>query len=168
MRTERLVLRPFTAADEAFLQDLHAHDAVMRFIGDGRTHPPAAALGTIARWAALADGVHGVWAVEEAGVLRGAVLLKPLPASGTGDPSGETEIGWRLHPSAQGRGIGSEAAARVLEHAWATGLDRVLAVTHPLNLPSQRLAQRIGMRRLGRTRAYYDVETELFAIDRPA
>lgn len=55
----------------------------------------------------------------------------------------------------------------MLEHAWAAGPTRVLAVTHPDNLPSQRLAARIGMRALGRTQDYYDSDCELFAIDEP-
>ncbi|RIJ58216.1 N-acetyltransferase, partial [Clavibacter phaseoli] len=80
---------------------------------------------------------------------------------------GETEIGWHLHPDAWGRGVATEAARRVLAHAAEGGLARVLAVTNPANAPSQAVCRRIGMRPLGRTRAYYDADCELFRVDLP-
>jgi RimJ/RimL family protein N-acetyltransferase len=97
----------------------------------------------------------------------GTILLKSIPASGTGDPlqpSGDTEIGWHFHPAAWGRGYASEAASAVLAHAFARGLDRVVAVTHPDNAASQAVCRRIGMTPRGRTDAYYGVTCELFDV----
>ena len=176
LRTERLLLRPFRASDEAFVLDLHARPDVMRFIGDGRPKTTRVqARQAIERFNSFGDAPLGTWAIQglDAGSdgaqrMHGAILLKPIPSSGTGEPSGEIEIGWRLHPDSWGCGIGSEAARRVLDHAWAGGLTRLVAVTHPLNLPSQRLAERIGMRAQGETDAFYDVTCSLFAITRPA
>jgi RimJ/RimL family protein N-acetyltransferase len=170
LRTGRLLLRPFRDDDEAFVRDLHARPEVMRYIGDGRPKPTLdEARQAIARFNGFGDDPLGTWAIEDAdGRMHGAVLLKGIPSSATGEPSGEIEIGWRLHPDSWGRGIGSEAARRVLDHAWAGGLTRVIAVTHPLNLPSQRLAGRIGMRGLGETDAFYGVTCSLFAVTRPA
>lgn len=170
LRTERLLLRPFRASDEAFVLDLHARPDVMRFIGDGRPKTTRVqARQAIERFNSFGDAPLGAWAIEGADErMHGAVLLKDIPSSSTGEPSGEIEIGWRLHPDSWGRGIGSEAARRVLDHAWAGGLTRLVAVTHPLNLPSQRLAERIGMRAQGETDAFYDVTCSLFAITRPA
>lgn len=170
LRTERLLLRPFRASDEAFVLDLHARPDVMRFIGDGRPKTTRVqARQAIERFNSFGDAPLGTWAIEGADErMHGAILLKPIPSSGTGEPSGEIEIGWRLHPDSWGRGIGSEAARRVLDHAWAGGLTRLVAVTHPLNVPSQRLAERIGMRAQGETDAFYDVTCSLFAITRPA
>jgi len=170
LRTERLLLRPFRASDEAFVLDLHARPDVMRFIGDGRPKTKLVqAREAIERFNSFGDAPLGTWAIKGAdGRMHGAVLLKSLPSSGTGEASGEIEIGWRLHPGSWGRGIGSEAARRVLDHAWAGGLTRLVAVTHPLNLPSQRLAERIGMRAQGETDAFYGVTCSLFAITRPA
>lgn len=170
LRTERLLLRPFRASDEAFVLDLHARPDVMRFIGDGRPKTTRVqAREAIERFNSFGDAPLGTWAIEGADErMHGAILLKPIPSSGTGEPSGEIEIGWRLHPDSWGRGIGSEAARRVLDHAWAGGLTRLVAVTHPLNLPSQRLAERIGMRAQGTTDAFYGQTCSLFAITRPA
>jgi len=170
LRTARLLLRPFRASDEAFVLDLHAHPDVMRFIGDGRPKTTLdEARQAIERFNGFGDEPLGAWAIEGADErMHGAVLLKPIPSSGTGEPSGEIEIGWRLHPDSWGRGIGSEAARRVLDHAWAGGLERVIAVTHPLNRPSQRLAERIGMSARGTTDAFYGQTCSLFAITHPA
>ena len=130
LRTERLLLRPFRASDEAFVLDLHARPEVMRFIGDGRPKTTGVqARQAIERFNSFGDAPLGAWAIEGADErMHGAVLLKDIPSSSTGEPSGEIEIGWRLHPDSWGRGIGSEAARRVLDHAWAGGLTRLVAV----------------------------------------
>jgi RimJ/RimL family protein N-acetyltransferase len=181
LATDRLLLRRFTEADAPFLLDLHSRPEVRRWIGSGQVQPdPAQAAARAARYAALDHPVRGIWAIadRDGGALLGTLLLKDLPTSSApvpdDDPTprdvpagGETEIGWHLHPDAWGRGIATEAARRVLAHAAAGGLARVLAVTNPANAPSQAVCRRIGMRPLGRTRAYYDAECELFRVDPP-
>jgi RimJ/RimL family protein N-acetyltransferase len=177
--TDRLLLRPSRDDDAGFLLDLHARPEVQRWIGTGEVQAdPAQASARAARYAAYAHPVRGIWAITErdGGALLGTLLLKGLPASTApvpdddpaprdAPPEGETEIGWHLHPDAWGRGVATEAARRVLAHAADGGLTRVLAVTNPANAPSQAVARGIGMRGLGRTRAYYDAECELFRID---
>jgi len=179
--TDRLLLRAYTEADAPFLLDLHSRPDVQRWLGSGQVQTdPAQAAARAARYAALDHPVRGIWAIadRDGGALLGTLLLKDLPASpdpvAADDPAprdvpeeGETEIGWHLHPDAWGRGIATEAARRVLAHAADGGLARVLAVTDPANAASQAVARRIGMRDLGRTRAYYGTECELFRIDLP-
>ncbi|HWD61647.1 MAG TPA: GNAT family N-acetyltransferase [Humibacter sp.] len=172
LTTERLTLRPFTLDDVDFLFDIYSRWEAQRFIGreprvmTDRTE----AIARAERLAALDHPVHGIWAITDTatGAPHGALLLKELPASGPDplQPSGDVEIGWHLHPDAWGRGYASEAAARVLEHAFDNGLSRVLAVTHPQNVASQRVALRIGMSDLGITDEYYNVTCALFGIDR--
>ncbi|MDM4761420.1 GNAT family N-acetyltransferase [Galbitalea sp. SE-J8] len=172
LTTDRLTLRPFTPDDADFVLDTYSRWEVQRYIG--RVPRVLAdreeALGLITRWRAIGEHpVHGVWlAVDTAsGERLGTLLLKDIPASGTDRaPSGDTEIGWHLHPDAWGRGIATEGARAVLARAFAGGLDRVVAVTHPDNLASQRVAERIGLRSLGLSSAYYDTECALFAADR--
>ena len=77
-------------------------------------------------------------------------------------PSGDTEIGWHFHPDHWGHGYAAEAAGALLDAALVE-LPRVVAVTYPENAASQRVCERIGMRRLGPTDAYYNVRMELFA-----
>ena len=96
----------------------------------------------------------------------GTLLLKSIPASGDGqppEPSGDTEIGWHFHPDSWGHGFATEAASVVLRYAFESGLKRVVAVTNPGNLASRRVCERIGMRYLGQTDAYYSTTCELYA-----
>nr|WP_115921580.1 GNAT family N-acetyltransferase [Calidifontibacter indicus] len=52
----------------------------------------------------------------------------------------------------------------MLEHASA--LPRIVAVTHPQNLPSQRVTARLGMRNEGLTDRYYNLAMRLFVVER--
>lgn len=170
LQTERLTLRPFSPDDADFVLDMYSRWEVQRYIGKTPTVmvDRAEALAKIERWMAIDHPVHGIWQAQdtETSERLGTLLLKALPDSGTdGAISRNTEIGWHLHPDAWGRGIATEAATTVLKHAFAGGLPHVLAVTYPENLPSQRVALRIGMRSLGVTSDFYDTECALFRID---
>jgi len=87
------------------------------------------------------------------------VLLKPLP-----DGAGEIEIGWHLHPDSWGRGFATEAAAAVLNRAFAEGLLEVWAVTYFDNHRSIRVCHKIGMRLLGVTHRWYHEPSLMFWI----
>ena len=52
----------------------------------------------------------------------------------------------------------------MLEHASA--LSRIVAVTYPQNLPSQRVTARLGMRDEGLTDRYYNLTMRLFVVER--
>jgi RimJ/RimL family protein N-acetyltransferase len=169
LESARLWLRPWRAdeADAAFA--IYAQWDVARFLGatPKAWTEPAEADAAIARWGAVPGPVHGIWAIVPQGetVPVGTMLLKLLPFS-SGATSADTEIGWHLRPDVWGRGYATEAAHRILEHAWAYGLAEVFAVTYPDNGPSQRVCERIGMTRLGPTERYYGVTCELFRIGR--
>ncbi|PJI94663.1 GNAT family N-acetyltransferase [Luteimicrobium subarcticum] len=171
--TPRLVLRPWDPSDPAdvdFLFDTYSRWDVQRYIGRvPRVMEDRAEAVTLARrWSDTAyQQPLGIRAVTRAsdGQRLGSVLLKPIPASGTADPpqpSGDVEIGWHLHPDAWGHGYATEAASAVLAAGFASGLDRVVAVTHPDNVASQAVCRRLGMRSLGLSDAYYDVTCALF------
>ncbi len=58
------------------------------------------------------------------------------------------DIGWRMRRSAWGHGYATEAARAVLDDAFTrVGLKQVLSYTAPDNLRSQRVMERLGMRR---------------------
>ncbi len=170
LTTPRLTLRPWQPDDADAVLDIYSRWDVMRYVGTTprvlEHRDEVLARVAAAPWAEVDDGTHGVWvrvvprADDGAGLPDGApvgtILLKSIPASGTGEPlqpSGDTEIGWHFHPAAWGRGYASEAASAVLAHAFARGLDRVVAVTHPDNAASQAVCRRIGMTPRGRTDA---------------
>ncbi|MDL9980247.1 GNAT family N-acetyltransferase [Microbacterium sp. ASV49] len=174
LETPRLLLRRFALDDVDFVLDMYSRWEVQRYIG--RVPRVMAsrdeAVERVERYAAFAEpDPDGIWLIADrtTGERFGTALLKGLPASGPSEPlepSGETEIGWHLHPDAWGRGIASEAASRVLEYAFGAGLDHVLAVTNPDNTASQAVARRIGMRDQGLTDAYYNATCALFRVDR--
>lgn len=90
----------------------------------------------------------GLWAIELPGELPlvgfvGLVRVRPgMPFA----PA--VEIGWRLTPTAWGRGIAFEAAQAALDHGFgAAGLAEIVAYTAAGNLRSRRLMERLGMRR---------------------
>ncbi|WAL39491.1 GNAT family N-acetyltransferase [Brevibacterium sp. BRM-1] len=186
LATERLVLRRLSPEDAAFVLEVHRSPQLTRFI-------PGAVMDSVAEaraWIGLrlaeeraraqeqapeAYRLRGVWlACLPDGPAVSLVILKAIPASeppaGTssnaaGQPD-DTEIGWRQPASSNGHGYASEAAARVLTAALNSGLERVIAVTHPDNAASQRVCERIGMHRVGRSAAYYDQSLELFEARR--
>jgi len=90
----------------------------------------------------------GYWSIFEAGAPErfiGWVLL--IPDHGAGP---EVEIGWRLVRDAWGRGIASEAARTVMRHAFETvRLPRIVADIAAENAASRRVAEKLGMRRVG-------------------
>lgn len=119
---------------------------------------------SIIRRRAIDDPVHGIWAItsRDSGELFGNILLKPIPLSSGVEGEAPVEIGWHLHPDAQGAGYATESASAVMTDAANNGLRSVIAVTDPLNTASQRVCERLGMRPLGITEAYYDEHNLLF------
>ena len=57
---------------------------------------------------------------------------------------------WMLHPSYQGKGYAYEAAHAFFDYLFSEqGARRIYAYTEDYNLPSQRLCEKLGMRREG-------------------
>ena len=174
LTSQRLRLRPWTPADADFVFDMYARWEVQRYLGRSPRvlSDRAAAEAAIARWNEVRDPVCAIWAVEriDDGQLLGTVLLNSIPASSQEEPlppSGDVEVGWHFHPAAWGCGYATEAARRVLDHAFESGLTEVVAVTYPENVASQAVALRIGMTERGRTDRYYNTELVLFSAANP-
>lgn len=150
IETSRLILRPFAQGDLAAFSAINADPDVMRFF-------PAPYNGE--RTARLLDSFtdkrhrfgYAFSAVERKsdGVLLGMAGLSRLADGAPFAPC--TEIGWRLTPSVWGMGYASEAALAWLDHGFtALGIDEIYSYTPRLNLPSEKVMQRIGMRRAER------------------
>jgi len=84
---------------------------------------------------------HGLWVVERDGELIGRVgLIRPEGWPGL-------EVGWLLGREAWGQGYATEAARAAVDYAWRElGADELISLIAPENLPSQRVAERLGMR----------------------
>lgn len=147
LQTERLTLRPIALEDFPRWAEMMADPEASRFLG-GVT-PPAAA------WRGFMT-MAGAWSLT--GVSMFSVIERDtglwLGRIGPWKPEGwpGTEVGWGLHPDAQGKGYGVEAATAALDYAFdVLGWDDVIHCIDPDNTPSQRLAERLGATNRGRT-----------------
>jgi [ribosomal protein S5]-alanine N-acetyltransferase len=62
------------------------------------------------------------------------------------DGATETEIAYHLQRDHQGRGLATEAARACRDHGFLTlGLQRLISLIRPENVPSRRVAERNGM-----------------------
>ena len=78
------------------------------------------------------------------GRLIGIIGLS-VPNVGT-EPRAPVSVGWRLAPSAWGKGFATEGAASLIDEAFTTlRYDRICCITQPENVRSVRLAERLGM-----------------------
>lgn len=148
LETERLLLRRFAERDLApFLA--YVNDPVVARYQTWESYSERKARDNIERQKHLTPGVPGQWftfAVElkETGRLAGHVALK------TEEDGRQAEIGFTFAREYHGRGLASEAAARVLDYAFdALALHRVTAITDCENRASVALLGRLGLRREG-------------------
>jgi [ribosomal protein S5]-alanine N-acetyltransferase len=78
----------------------------------------------------------------------------------------QIEIGYRLHPDYWNRGLITEAARAVRDHAFADlKLPRVISLIHPENIPSRRVAEKNGMK-VEKEIMFRGFPTLLYAITR--
>jgi RimJ/RimL family protein N-acetyltransferase len=165
IETDRLLLREWEESDAEALLATYSHDEVWRWLGAAPAPCPdlEAARARPVRWATLAAGPLGFWAIETPGVAGvapqpvGSAILLTLPRS-DGEPSDAVEVGWALHPAAWGHGIATEAARALIDRARDAGIARVHAVVYDGNVRSMAVCDRLGMTRLGPTSEWYGVE----------
>lgn len=132
-------LRRWTPADKDPFAAMNADPEVMRYFPAPLTREESDAF--VERIMARFDE-HGwgLWALDTQGEFAGFVGLSPIRFRDG------VEIGWRLAQRFWGMGLATAAARDVLTYAWDTvGLDEILSFTATLNIPSQRVMQRIGM-----------------------
>jgi RimJ/RimL family protein N-acetyltransferase len=144
LRTERIDLRPFTAADAAFIVALVNDPQWLRFIGDRHVADEASARAWIENRLVAAYRTHGfgLWAMQR----RADAELLGMCGLVQRDGLPEIDLGYALLPHHRGRGYAREAGAACLSHAAAVlGRRRVLAITDPLNERSIRVLASLGM-----------------------
>ena len=165
LETDRLILRMFRQDDLDAYAAICADVEVMRYLGDGKTldrpntwRQMAAILG---HWQLRG---YGLFALEEkaTGALVGRV--------GFFEPEGWPgfEVGWMLRRESWGKGYATEAARRVIRHAF-TEMDRerVISLIREANAPSIRVAERLGERLEGRA-VIFGQEALVYGLDRAA
>jgi len=147
IETPRLILRVPVAADRPAPRAMWADPRVMADLGPVKD--AAASDATLDRHDGYRGAGLGFWVVErrEDGAVIGFCGLKP-GAENT-PIAGEIEIGWLLAAPFWGAGYAQEAAQASLDWGWTnTGAPRIIAITAARNMKSQKLMERLGMRRL--------------------
>ncbi|WP_436762256.1 GNAT family N-acetyltransferase [Streptosporangium sp. V21-05] len=148
VRTDRLILRPYTPADLDALYAIHRLPEVARYLywePRDREQTREALERKINETALLEEGQSLTLAVELAatGELLGDVLLMWHSRA---HRSGE--IGYVFHPGHHGKGYATEAARAVLELGFdGLGLHRLTGRLDARNEASARVLEKLGMRR---------------------
>ncbi|WP_028034908.1 GNAT family N-acetyltransferase [Chelativorans sp. J32] len=149
IETERLILRPWEHRDRAPMARIHGDPDVRRFYYKVLTPEETNADIDLSIERARINGFHFQAAeLKETGELIGLIGLGRVPdATKAVIPSRpDVEIGWVLGKQFWGKGLAPEGARAWLDYAWSIGLPEVVAFTARINLRSQRVMQKIGMR----------------------
>lgn len=165
--TARFTVRDLTPDDAEDFFAIFGDAEVMRFLGSGDLDPypdieyAGRALRAIERRRTDDPQPLRMYACEEreTGRMPATVGLTVVP----GDT--EIEVYYQVARSAWGRGIATEVARGMSEHAMsALGLDRVVAYVFPENPASRRVVEKLGMRYEGR-RPYEGNDLDYFVLD---
>ncbi|MQA87518.1 MAG: GNAT family N-acetyltransferase [Streptosporangiales bacterium] len=141
--TPRLVFREMRPDDLDDMAALLGDPEVMRYYPRPKSRDEALA------WIAWNQRLYrergfGLWllTLREGGEFVGECGLTPQQVDGVT----EIEVGYHVRARLQGRGYATEAAAACRDYARdVLGVDRLIAIIHPGNRPSQRVAEKIGL-----------------------
>ena len=161
--TERLKLRPYTAAD---IPQIHAV-----LYGDAQARRLTGGVSNIAETRATIEGYierqaldgYSFWVVleRETGEIVGEAGLKPFEDGGR-----DVELGYAFGPAFWGRGYATEVGRAILNEAFGPlGLECVVAVTSEENSRSQRVLAKLGFVRAG-WRDVYEGNLLYFVLER--
>jgi RimJ/RimL family protein N-acetyltransferase len=105
---------------------------------------------------------NGLWLLSTAdGGFAGDCGLTPQLVDGVT----ELEVGYHVLPALQGRGYATEAAAASRDFARdVLGATRLIAIIHPENRPSQRVAEKIGLLPEKRTAVHGGRDAIIYAV----
>ena len=141
--SQRLSFREMTLDDLDDMTALLGDPEVMTYYAHPKSRDEALA------WIEWNRGLYrergfGLWIVSlrETGEFVGDCGLTTQMVGDTLD----VEVGYHVRPGLQGRGYATEAAAACRDHARDTlGITRLIAIIDPANVPSQRVAEKVGL-----------------------
>jgi len=167
--TPRFLLRPLTLGDVDWLAELHADQEVNQFLWDRAETPEKARRN--AETVVSLDLMRcqfGHWAIQDksSGAVHGWTELSKLrPWSGLSD---EIALSYVLRRASWGHGIATEAAGRLLRHAFEVAqLETLMAVIMAGNTASKRVLEKLGMRFVKSAKSAHGKRLEYFRIDAP-
>ncbi len=141
--TPRLAFRKMTNADLDDVAALLGDPLMMRYYERPKTRAEAQA------WIDWNQRLYreqgfGLWVVtlRSTGEFAGDCGLTPQSY----DEEVDVEVGYRIRVALQGQGYATEAAAACRDFARdVLDIKRLIAIIHPDNVPSQRVAEKIGL-----------------------
>jgi RimJ/RimL family protein N-acetyltransferase len=143
METDRLVLRELVPRDAEALHQVLGDPETMRFYPHPFSHQETEAWIERNR-KRYAEHGFGLWAMglRENGDLIGDCGLTIQLVDGVD----ELEVGYHVNRAHWRRGLATEAAGACRDYAFGVlGVDRLIAIILPENVPSQGVARRLGM-----------------------
>jgi ribosomal-protein-alanine N-acetyltransferase len=162
IETTRLRLRPMRADDVDALLSIFAGPTVMASFGGvlfGRAEMQHWVQRNLEHQAQHGYGLFSV-ILKAKETLVGDCGLEHMTVGG----AAEVELGYDFKGAFWNRGLATEAAAAVRDHAFGTlQLPRLISLIRPGNPASQRVAEKIGMRLTG-TVLNHDQEYSLFSL----
>jgi RimJ/RimL family protein N-acetyltransferase len=149
-QTRRLILRRPTDDDRSFYHSHFSHPEVERWLRPPPLPPfNAGALdelveGDQAHWS---DHGFGPWILieKETGAAAGRGGLHWT----TVEDRAMIELAWSIEPSRQNEGYATEMATAAVERARELRIGELIALVLPANVPSRRVAEKVGCERNG-------------------
>jgi ribosomal-protein-alanine N-acetyltransferase len=168
LETDRLILRLLTRADLAPLAALYRDPELRRYFPDGvRSYEQTR---DELEWVIdvyYARYGYGLWAtvLKDTGAFIGRCGLLPWEIGGRT----EVEVAYLLDKRYWGRGLATEAARAIVDHAFATlPVDRLICMVDPANTASRDVALRVGMTLLWDDYVDEEGPAHVYALPRPA
>lgn len=143
--TDRLLLRRSTPEDAATISAYRSRPEVHRYQGWDRLDPDGIRI-QIEEMASRAPGEPGGWVQFTVEERRDGRLVGDVGLSLAEGEDGVVTIGYTIAPAFQGYGYATEAVGALVAYALeALGADVVRAYANSENVPSIRVAEKVGM-----------------------
>ena len=163
LETQRLLLREFVPEDVDALSLVISDPETMRY------YPAALDRAGVAEWIArnrrrYSDAGHGLWAMilKSSGDVVGDCGLTRQTVEGVE----EIELGYHVRRDLWGQGYAPEAARACRDYWFARfGAKRIISLVRIGNLPSRRVAEKVGMK-LWKETMYRDLAHWVMAIQK--
>jgi ribosomal-protein-alanine N-acetyltransferase len=143
IQTLKLMLRPLEAGDAEVLHRIYQTEGVLQYFPNSAPPPLERVerfiISQHEHWEKFGYGNWGIVPEGESQII-GWAGLQYLPELN------ETEVGYLLDKPFWGKGFATEAARASIQFGFGQcNLDHVIALVHPENLASRRVAEKCGM-----------------------
>lgn len=148
IETERLILRPFTENDAADAFE-YLHEPMVHCFEDMRVNTLVDAKEAVRERAEDCEYYYAI-VLKENGKVIGEIFAHPEGGEHPGGSNDTFSPCWMLNSAYHGKGYAYEAAKAYFDFLFSEkGARRLYAYTEDYNVASQKLCEKLGMRREG-------------------